>query len=684
MAWVPRPMSGVRSRSTGTALESRATIQRFHSLLLSVLLGAAALSAEPGTVILDNTDGAGVEVAGSWVSAQDVVNFLSDRAESANERERFASQHYGVEYLHDRGTGKGAKSVTFRPRLVQAGDYEVFAWWTAGPDRATRVPLTLGSADGERSLHVNQRDDGGRWQSLGLVRISARDQAWVRIDTAGADDGRVVADAVKFVRRGAGRPFPPESPVTEPVSRPGRAAQLLVDQHHVSATEGVRRVLARPLKANAGRPILVADRPWEDERTFGIWATAVHDESDGLFKMWYWPQRHFHAYATSRDGVNWTKPELGLQEWRGSKANNIFETSRRAESFGRHFLVYLDPHETDPAHRFKGVGDAPRVSRSRLLHSADGLRWQYYHDAQPVTYRAADFTNQILWDPVRRAYLLYTRSDYGDTGGRLEFRGLRTMINPDPKVDPEGWRTLKSWLLDRPGDLPNRRQIYANVTQLHEGVHVGLMLVYEHIGDLSEGAQPDHQRRHERDILNLYLATSRDGAEWDTHWIYEEKPWIERGPDGSFDKDGVLPVSVVTRGDEHFIYYGGWTERHEMHVRSAGGPRAIGLAQLPRDRLAGWGTTGCGTLTTRPFVFEGDRLLVNAAAAEGEVRVEVLDEAGRPLPGFGLAEARSLVRVDGIRLPVAWARAEVSRLRGQVIRLRFHLRNAEVFAFRAD
>ncbi len=29
------------------------------------------------------------------------------------------------------------------------------------------------------------------------------------------------------------------------------------------------------------------------------------------------------CYAVSRDGIHWTKPELGLVEYRGSKANNL-------------------------------------------------------------------------------------------------------------------------------------------------------------------------------------------------------------------------------------------------------------------------------------------------------------------------------------------------------------------------
>ncbi len=638
----------------------------------------------PQAIILDNTAGSDLEVVGSWVSAQDVVGGLSEQAEARTERERLSNQHYGIEYLHDRSQGKGKKSVTFRPQLPSAGTYEIALWWTSGPDRASRVPISVGSVTGEVRAFINQRIDGGQWNPVATVRIAKREQAWVTIATEGTEDGRVIADAVRFVRRGDPVSWPCIESRPERVLSVGQGVQLLVDDYLVSEFKGVDRVLGNPVKVKGPRPLLEAEYPWEDAGSFGILGTVIFDDDEQIFKMWYWPRRYYHAYAVSRDGINWTRPQLGLREWQGSTENNLFESSQQTKGFGRHFLVYKDENESDPAHRYKGVGDAMNYSQCRLLYSADGLRWRYYNEGKPVTYRAADFTNHLLWSPLHQAYLLHTRSDYGATGGDEEIRGLRTMINPDPKGDPEGWRTLKSWLLNQPGDLPSRRQLYFLVDQIHAGVHLGLMLVYEHMFDLGEGQSPDYFRRHEGDVLNLYLATSRDGVDWDTHWIYDGKPLIERGHSGSFDKDGVVPMSLVTHGDAHFIYYGGWNERHEITSRH-GNQRAIGLARISRDRLAGWGARGAGTLTTKPFVFEGSRLLVNIAAPEGEVRVEIQDEAGRSLPGFGLEDAQPLSRVDGPRIQPRWVgQGDVASHQGRSIRLRFHLNNAHIYTFQVE
>jgi hypothetical protein len=88
-----------------------------------------------------------------------------------------------------------------------------------------------------------------------------------------------------------------------------------------------------------------------------------------------------------------------------------------------------------------------------------------------------------------------------------------------------------------------------------------------------------------------------------------------------------------------------------------------------------------GVLTTHPLEFEGKRLTVNAAAASGSVAVEVLDAAGGPLPGFGRADCR-LGAFDGVDQPVTWRnRADLAAVK-RPVRLRFHLRSADLFGFR--
>jgi hypothetical protein len=72
-------------------------------------------------------------------------------------------------------------------------------------------------------------------------------------------------------------------------------------------------------------------------------------------------------------------------------------------------------------------------------------------------------------------------------------------------------------------------------------------------------------------------------------------------------------------------------------------------------------------------------LFVNADVA-GSLRVEVLDSAGRVLPGFG-ADRCSPVQGNATRLAVEWPGAALGTLAGQAVRFRFRVDRGRLYAF---
>ena len=87
-------------------------------------------------------------------------------------------------------------------------------------------------------------------------------------------------------------------------------------------------------------------------------------------------------------------------------------------------------------------------------------------------------------------------------------------------------------------------------------------------------------------------------------------------------------------------------------------------------------------MLTKPLRFTGKRLVLNCStSAAGSIRVEVQDEAGKPLPGFSLPDCAE-VYGDSLERAVSWKGGDVSRLSGQAVRLRFELKDADVYAFR--
>jgi len=108
----------------------------------------------------------------------------------------------GKGYLHDAKTGKGAKSITFEPKLPVAGKYEVRLAHNYNVRRTTTAPVTVHHADGKKTIIVNEREPSPiekLWVSLGTYRFEKGKAGKVVIETHGTDDTYVIADAVQFI-----------------------------------------------------------------------------------------------------------------------------------------------------------------------------------------------------------------------------------------------------------------------------------------------------------------------------------------------------------------------------------------------------------------------------------------------------------------------------------------------------
>jgi hypothetical protein len=91
-----------------------------------------------------------------------------------------------------------------------------------------------------------------------------------------------------------------------------------------------------------------------------------------------------------------------------------------------------------------------------------------------------------------------------------------------------------------------------------------------------------------------------------------------------------------------------------------------------------------GEILTHPLVFDGRYLVLNfSASAAGSVRVEVLPRnSDTPLEGFALDQCVELLG-DDLQRTVSWrGRPDLGRLSGAPVRLRFVLRDADLYSLR--
>ena len=106
---------------------------------------------------------------------------------------------YGADCRY-KAEGTGSGTATWRPDIVQAGDYNVYAWWITGVSRATNAPYTIIYNGGSDTVTVNQKESesGGKWNYLGTYNFAAGTSGYVVLSDGPDADGVVVADAIKW------------------------------------------------------------------------------------------------------------------------------------------------------------------------------------------------------------------------------------------------------------------------------------------------------------------------------------------------------------------------------------------------------------------------------------------------------------------------------------------------------
>ncbi len=101
--------------------------------------------------------------------------------------------------------GGGENKITFVPSIGVSGYYEVYEWHgyqgtTLDEIReATNVPYTLIHANGQKTGTIDQSQNSGKWNSLGIFYLNSGQSTSLQLTNKA--DGIVLGDAAKFVYR---------------------------------------------------------------------------------------------------------------------------------------------------------------------------------------------------------------------------------------------------------------------------------------------------------------------------------------------------------------------------------------------------------------------------------------------------------------------------------------------------
>jgi len=459
--------------------------------------------------------------------------------------------------------------------------------------------------------------------------------------------------------------------------------QLFLDDYLIESMTNVERHI-QPAEKFGANPVLRATEPWEN----GILLLygSVLREGD-RYRMWYKCGPGV-AYAESNDGIEWVKPRLDLVEIDGQKTNLLFRRDDgRLPYYYEAFGVLRDDREQEPSRRYKmGFLSIQRDysgPREDVFHhgqrrglgvaaSPDGIHWKLVDSW--ATEAICDGLTTWTFDPARERYVLYGRTKktlpeveaawsqydwykrwhWGRAVARAESPDFIHWDYTEPASAPV---VMTADIHDEPGT-----EIYSMKVFPYESVYIGLVQAFL--------ARPD------AGYLELQLAVSHDGVNFTR--VGDRAPFIPVGPVGSWDRFNQSPANnpPIAVGNEVRFYYGGRTYRHGPYAgpdkgRSGG---AIGFASIKRDRfVALQASFDGGRIVTKPLKLMGRTLHLNAKSDFGEILVELLDDAGRPIT------KSKPIQCDALDIIVDWEDGNLPE-GGAPVRLRITLKNARLFA----
>jgi hypothetical protein len=459
----------------------------------------------------------------------------------------------------------------------------------------------------------------------------------------------------------------------------GDRRELFVDRHLIERLEDAELRPGQPRRAEV---VLKFDQPWEYAAGF---VTVIKDGD--IYRLYYRGGRRgadgkydengeVTCYAESRDGITWTKPALGMHASHGRSDTNIL-IGTGGQRITHNFSPLLDDRPGVPAaERYKAVGGkgptgAPSPGLFRYV-SSDGIVWKRFSDEPLFAGYALDSLNVLTWVPAEQCYAVYLRTwSEGGTPEQPKFKGIRTISRSTSK-------DFVTWTKPEPmsfGDTP-LEHLYTNNTQPYfRAPHLLVALPFRLLpgrqayttAELAAWGVPE---QHAKGLSDAVLVTSRGGTRYDRTFM---ESFIRPGSDRlawhareTQPSNGIVPTSEGEMSFYVINHYPLSTEHLTRMVLRVDGLASIHAGYKP------------GMVLTKAFVFTGKALELNlATSAAGGMNVELLDEACEML-----ARTAELIG-DDIARTAAWeGRADIAAFAGRPVRLRFTLRDADLYSFR--
>jgi hypothetical protein len=456
------------------------------------------------------------------------------------------------------------------------------------------------------------------------------------------------------------------------VRKIGSQLELFVDDWLIEKMSNTILKLHQPIRKEI---VFRFDAPWEG--ALSGYVTIMKD--DNCFRMYYRGggdlSREYTCLAESNDGINWKRPSLGLFEFNGSKDNNIIWTgSKKSYCESHNFSPFKDTNaHTSPDHRYKAITLSRQTIDSQARNvlmafvSSDGIRWQRLQDEPIITEGAFDSHNTAFWDTIQQNYVCYSRV------GRNGKRSIQRSISPDFVH----WS--KPLLLDF-GNTPIEHLYTNGIIPYLRAPHLYLGLAMRFVPERTEIGM---QRRKTDGLSDAILLSSHDGLHWKRTFMEAFiRPGLDRANWGGAHGNNTPAWGIIQTNENELSIY--LTENYGNYLEQTDRIPVLRRATIRTDGFASVNASYSGAeMLTMPLIFSGSALVVNySTSAVGWVKVEIQDQNGQPIPAFTLADAAEIYG-DEIERKVSWKHGtDVSKLAGRIIKLRFIMKDADLYSTR--
>ncbi|MCB1088542.1 MAG: hypothetical protein KDM63_16010, partial [Verrucomicrobiae bacterium] len=422
--------------------------------------------------------------------------------------------------------------------------------------------------------------------------------------------------------------LPMVSPATagEPVAL-GDRRELFVDDLLIEKRDNVRLVLHEPRDEGIA---LKFDQPWEGP--FCGYATVIRDGD--LFRLYYrglpqakadGSQAESTCYAESKDGIHWTKPNLGIFDVHGTKENNVVVAN--SAPLTHNFSPMLDSKPGVPAdQKFKALGG---IMKSGLVAwtSADGKHWKKLQEEPVIPASMVKFPyffdsqNLAFWSEAEGKYLCFFRV-FQDKIRRIARTTSDDFIHWSEPVLME-YRHLD-------GEAPiehlytNQTHPYFRAPHLYVSIAARFMpgrqvLTEDQAKEI--GVNPGYFK----DTSDAIFMTTRPGHDYYDRTFLSSFVRPAIGAHNWVSRTNYPALNVVQTGEtEMSVYLNQDYAQPTSHLMRYS-MRLDGFCSAQADYNG-------GELVTKPLTFSGSRLSLNfSTSAAGGIRVEIQDADGKPL-----------------------------------------------------